>query len=128
MPLSHRHHDARVLAPCFYEIPVYHLSLVIIIGPDGLAAEHGHTLRGAKMPMDGQHRARLQGIEHTLGMVVGRIAQVVVLPQARAGLGLGGEGVEEGLSEKRGWLDLVDNWTNGQLDYLDSETSGLWDN
>ena len=44
------------------------------------------------MTVDGQHRARLQGVQHALGVVILAIAQVIVLPQARAGLGLGGEG------------------------------------
>ena len=93
MPLSHGHHDAGVLPSCFDEMAAGFVALVVVEDPDGLAAEHGDTLRGMEMTVDGQHRARLQGIQHALGVVIPAVAQVIVLPQARAGLGLGGEGV-----------------------------------
>ena len=52
------------------------------------------------MPMDGHHRARLQGVEHTLALVGGGVTQVEVHPQARRGLGLSGQGIEELLVNK----------------------------
>ena len=42
------------------------------------------------MPMDGDHRSRLNGVEHPLGGVVRGIAEVKVLAEAGGGLGLGG--------------------------------------
>ena len=54
------------------------------------AAEDDHILGGFVVPMDGDHRSRLDGIEHPLGGVVRRVAKVEVLAQAGGGLGLGG--------------------------------------
>ena len=99
MPLSHGRHDARVLPSCLDEMAAGLMALVVVEDPKGLAAEHGHALRRMEMTVDGQHRARLQGVEHALALVVLAVAQVEVLPQARVGLGLGGEGVEEGLGD-----------------------------
>ena len=47
------------------------------------------------MPMDGHHRAGLQGVEHTLALVGRGVAQVEVHPQPRRGLGLSSQGIEE---------------------------------
>lgn len=43
------------------------------------------------MAVDGHHRARLEGVEHTLGMVFRRVAEVEVHPQPRGGFRLGGQ-------------------------------------
>ena len=47
------------------------------------------------MPVHRQDGARLQGIEQALGFGVEAVVQVEVHAQAVAGLGLGGDGVEE---------------------------------
>ena len=99
MPLTHGYHDAGGLPSCLDEMGAGFVSLAVVEDPEGLAAEHGHALRRMEMTVDGQHRARLQGVEHALALVVLAVAQVEVLPQARAGLGLGGEGVKEFLVE-----------------------------
>ncbi len=51
------------------------------------------------MTVDGQHRARLQGVQHALGVVILAIAQVIILTQARVDLSLGRKGGENGLSD-----------------------------
>lgn len=43
--------------------------------------------------MDGHHGAGLDGVEHTLGVVLGAIAVVEVAARAGRGLDLGGQGV-----------------------------------
>ena len=53
-----------------------------------------HRLRCSPMPMDGQHRPRLDGIEHPLRLILRRIPQVQVHPETRRCLGLGGQGIE----------------------------------
>ena len=53
-----------------------------------------HRLGGGPMPMDGQHRPRLDGIEHPLRLILRRIPQVQVHPKTRRCLGLGGQGIE----------------------------------
>lgn len=54
------------------------------------APQHHHVLTRAHVPMHGNHRPRLDGIEHALGLVVNRVPEVIVHPQAGRGLGLGG--------------------------------------
>ena len=93
MPLAHGHHDAGVLPSCLDEMAAGFVALAVVEDPEGLAAKHGDTFRALQMTMNRKFRARLQGIQHALGVVIRRVAQVIVLPQARAGLGLGGEGV-----------------------------------
>ena len=53
-----------------------------------------HRLGGGPVPMDGKHRSRLDGIQHPLGLILRRIPQVQVHPEARGCLGLGGQGME----------------------------------
>lgn len=53
-----------------------------------------HRLGCSPMPMDGQHRPRLDGIEHPLRLILRRIPQVQVHPETRRCLGLGGQGIE----------------------------------
>lgn len=54
------------------------------------APQHHHVLTRAHVPMHWNHRPRLDGVEHALGLVVDRVPEVIVHPQARRGLGLGG--------------------------------------
>ena len=74
------------------------LSLVVKEHLFGYTAQHYHILARKAMLVNGYHRARLDGIEHTLTFIIGRIAQVVVHTKARGGFGLGGEGVKEGFA------------------------------
>ena len=53
-----------------------------------------HRLGSGPVSMDGEHRPRLDGIQHALGLILRRIAQVKVHPEARGCLGLGGQGIE----------------------------------
>ena len=53
-----------------------------------------HRLGGGPVPMDGKHRPRLYGIQHALGLILRRITQIQVHPEARGCLGLGGQGIE----------------------------------
>ena len=99
MPLTHGYHDAGGLPSCLDEMGAGFVSLAVVEDPEGLAAEHGHALRRMEMTVDGQHRARLQGVEHALGVVILTISQIIVLPQARVSLGLSREGVKEFLVE-----------------------------
>lgn len=46
------------------------------------AAEDDHVLGGFVVPMDGNHRSRLDGVEHPLGWVIGRVAEVDVFAKA----------------------------------------------
>ena len=58
------------------------------------APQAHHRLRRLPVPMDGQHRPRLQRIQHPLRAVGRRVPEIQVHPPARRGLRLGGEGVE----------------------------------
>ena len=75
---------------------------IVVEVPADLAAEDGDRFRGAAMPMDRQHRARLQRIEHPLRLVVRGIAQVHIHPQPGRRLRRGGELVENRLVDGHG--------------------------
>ena len=53
-----------------------------------------HRLRRRPVPMDGQHRPRLDRVQHPLRLVRRRIPQVQIHPEPRRGLRLGGQGVK----------------------------------
>ena len=53
-----------------------------------------HRLRRRPVPMDGQHRPRLDRIQHPLRLVRRRIPQVQIHPEPRRGLRPGGQGVK----------------------------------
>ena len=95
MPLAHGNAEAADITTSFNENSVGQLSLVVIIEPLHFAAKRYNGLGGVTMAMDGHHRARLQGVEHTLALVGGGVAQVEVHPQTRGGLGLSGQFVKE---------------------------------
>lgn len=59
-------------------------------------ASHDHDrLRGSQVPVDRQLCPGLQRIQHPLRIILRRVAQVVVHPQAGRSLCLRGEGVKE---------------------------------
>ena len=95
MPLAHGNAEATNVASGFNKDGVGKLTLVVIIKPLHLASQHHDGLGGMLMAMDGHHRAWLQGVQHTLALVGRTVAKVEVHPQARRGLGLGSQGVDE---------------------------------
>lgn len=42
-----------------------------------------HCLRGRPVPMNGKNRSRLDGVEHSLGLVRRRIPEIQVHPETR---------------------------------------------
>ena len=75
MPLAHGNAEAADITTSFNENSVGQLSLVVIIEPLHFAAKRYNGLGGVTMAMDGHHRARLQGVEHTLALVGGGVAR-----------------------------------------------------
>ena len=75
---------------------------VVVEVPADLAAEDGDGLRRSAMPMDRQHRAGLQRIEHPLRLVVRGVAQIHIHPQPGRRLRRSGELVENRLVDSHG--------------------------
>ena len=73
----------------FRQVPL----VVIKILGRASSQDHDHFRRRA-MAVDGQDGARFERVQHTLRVVVGAGAQIVVHPQPRRSLRLRGEGVE----------------------------------
>ena len=80
MPLSLWDAEAADVAARFNEDGVRKLTFVVVIQPFHLATEHHYGLGSVLMAVDGHHRARLQGVQHALAMVIRRVAQVEVHP------------------------------------------------
>ena len=95
MPLPYGDAEAADVATGFNEDSISQSAFVIVIEPFHLATEHYHGLGGVAVTVDGHHRARLQGVQHALALVIRRIAQVEVHPLPRRGFRLCRQGVEE---------------------------------
>ena len=95
MPLAHGNAETADVTTSFNEDGVGQLAFVDIIEPLYFASQYHHGLGGVAMPMDGHHRAGLQGVEHTLALVGGAVAQVEVHPQPWRGLRLSGQCIEK---------------------------------
>lgn len=52
------------------------------------APQHHHVLTRARVPMHGNLRPRLNGIEHALTLIIHGVTEVIVHPQAGRGFGL----------------------------------------
>ena len=73
---------------------IRHLPFLVIKDFAQMPTETNHCLGRLHIPMDGQLRTRLNGIQHPLGPIRRRIPQVQVHPETRRSLGLGSQGIE----------------------------------
>ena len=82
MVLAHGHMDGWCIATWDQEITAGFLAVVVVEDFLCTAAEDYHVFTGHGVPMDGDDRSRLNGIQHPLGFIFRGIPEVEVLTQA----------------------------------------------
>ncbi len=77
-----------------YVYSLQEITLFIIEILFKMPADLNHSLGTCMMPMNRQHRARLQGIQHSLRLVFSRIPQIQIHPKPGRYLGLSSQFVQ----------------------------------
>lgn len=97
MVLAYGDMDGRGVAARDKEVTSGFFACVVVEDFLCAAAEDYHIFTGHGVPMDGDDRTGLDGIQHPLRLVFGRIAEVVVHPKTGRGLSLGGQLVKNSI-------------------------------